>query len=69
MKKLHTKQFRAKGNQNIGNMIDKFCKANEIELNDISQVSFSTDHSSAIIVFLSDKDKFASEPKEEKEEE
>lgn len=67
MKKVHTKQFTAKGNQKVGNLIDKFTMANEIELNDISKIDFSSDHSSAIIVFVSDKDKFVNDVKEEEE--
>lgn len=60
MKKLVTKQFKATGKQNLGNLVDKFINANEIQLSDISQLNFSTDHSSAMLVFLTDKEKLTS---------
>lgn len=62
MKKLHTLQFSVKGNANLGLKVNKFIQANDIELADISQLSFNNDHTSAILVFISDKTKFASEP-------
>lgn len=67
MKKLHTKQFTVTGKQNLGVKVQNFIQANEIELNDISQLNFSADHSSAMLVFLSDKKKFTNEPQEETE--
>jgi len=68
-KKLVTKQFKVKGNAKLDNAINKFCKSNEIELADISQLNFSTDHSSALLVFLTDKDNLIDTNKDDPEEE
>lgn len=67
MKKLHTIQFTITGKQNLGLKVQKFIQANEIELSDVSQLNFNSDHTSAILVFLSDKKKFANEPTEDNE--
>lgn len=69
-KHLITKQFKVKGAAKIDVAVNKFMKANSIELTDVSQLSFSSDHTSAILVFVTDEDKkIVSADKEEEEKE
>jgi hypothetical protein len=54
-KRIVTKQFKVKGNANLDKVVNQYTTANEIELSDISQLNFNADHTSAILVFLTEK--------------
>ena len=65
MSKLYTKQFTVTGKQNLGLKVNNFIQANEIELNNIVQLNFSADHTSAIIVFVSDKNELPNDQQDQ----